>query len=231
MTSLTWYQRLQDLADNVAKDIALLKDFEDALHYEDDPRRKARYNREIKQLKESAKCYQQEYDNLKQQITNSKQSSEVQNLGVQLYQMNTKLNLILNSQVAISQNLNQMQQTLLARYDATQQLIISSVAQNLNQNQLLLTQTLLDALENNQLSETEIQQILVILATRIPALPSGQIEVADIIKNPELDAKHRLKIALPIIPFILDYEGELELGTGFNIKTVLTWVKSKLGIY
>ena len=26
--------------------------------------------------------------------------------------------------------------------------------------------------------------------------------------------RHRLKVAMPIIPFILDYEGELELGTG-----------------
>lgn len=228
MTSQAWYQRLQDLADNVAKDIALLKDFEDALHYEDDPRRKARYRREIEQLSESAKRYQQEYENLKQQITKNEQSSAVQNLAVQLQQMNTKLNLVLKSQVAISQNLNQMQQTLLARYDATQQIIIASVAQKLDQNQLLLTQTLLDALETNQLPEAEMQQMLAILEERISVLPASQLEVAEMIKNPELDTKHRLKFALPIIPLFLEYEGELELGTGFEIKTVWTWVKSKL---
>jgi len=33
-----------------------------------------------------------------------------------------------------------------------------------------------------------------------------------------MDFKHRLKVAVPLIPFILDYEGEFELGTGINLK-------------
>jgi hypothetical protein len=29
----------------------------------------------------------------------------------------------------------------------------------------------------------------------------------------QLDARHRLKLALPVIPFLLSYEGEIDLGS------------------
>jgi predicted DNA-binding protein YlxM (UPF0122 family) len=49
--------RLQHLEDNIKQDQDLLKDYEDSLRYEDEPRRKAKYRREIDQLRESANRY------------------------------------------------------------------------------------------------------------------------------------------------------------------------------
>ena len=46
---------------------------------------------------------------------------------------------------------------------------------------------------------------------------------------PEIDAKHALKVSIPIIPFILAYEGELGLGTGIKLKEVWKNLKSKFG--
>jgi hypothetical protein len=39
-------QRLKDLANHVTQDLQLLNEYEVALRYEDEPRRKARYQRE-----------------------------------------------------------------------------------------------------------------------------------------------------------------------------------------
>jgi hypothetical protein len=72
-------------------------------------------------------------------------------------------------------------------------------------------------------------QMLAVLEERIPSLPpSSQAEVAEIIKSPELDAKHKITVTLPIVTFLINYEGELELGTGFNIKSAWEQVITKL---
>jgi hypothetical protein len=47
MTSPGFHQRLNDLADNIVKDGELLKEFEDVLRYETNPRVKAGYRRDI----------------------------------------------------------------------------------------------------------------------------------------------------------------------------------------
>ena len=49
--------RLKDLDDNIKQDFALLKKYEDTSRFEDEPRRKAKYQREIEQLLESANRY------------------------------------------------------------------------------------------------------------------------------------------------------------------------------
>ena len=227
MLSSSFYQRLQDLEDNIAKDQELLKDFEDELRYETHPKIRGRYNRDIEQLRKSVSNYRQEYNELKQELT-GQFSAQMQEMGKQLQQMDVKLNILLNSQVAIYENLDQMRQDLLLRYDATEQATIKAVTQQLNQNQLVLTQNLLNALEANQVSEQQMQQMLAVLEERVPALPPSQATVAEIIKDPELDAKHKLKVTLPLVPFLVDYEGELELGSGFNIKSAWEQLLTKL---
>lgn len=230
MTSPWINQRLNDLENNIQRDLELLKDFEEELSYEKNPRIKAGYRKDIERQQESVAKYQQEYDDLKEQLKNNQESStQVKNIGDQLEQMDSKLNLLLSSQVTIYENLNQMQQNLLARYDESEKIIVAEIAQKLNDNQVKLSQNLLEALETNQILEPDIEEMVAILEQRILALPPSQQEsINEIIKNPELDAKHRLKVAIPIIPFILEYEGELELGTGFDLKSSWESIKNKL---
>ena len=52
--------RLIDLDDHIKKDLELLKQYEDLLRYEDDPRRSSKYQNEIGKLKASADRYGQE---------------------------------------------------------------------------------------------------------------------------------------------------------------------------
>ncbi|MBD2682545.1 MULTISPECIES: hypothetical protein [Nostoc] len=227
MLSPGFHQRLQDLEDHIAQEQELLREFEEVLRYEPNPRIKAGYRRDIERQQESVAGYRQEYNELQHELT-GQSSARMQEMGNQLQQMDAKLNILLSSQVAIYENLDQMRQDLLLRYDANEQATIEAVAKQLNQNQLVLTQNLLDALEANQVSEQQMQQMLAVLEERVSALPPSQAAVAEIIKAPELDAKHKLKVTLPLVPFLVDYEGELELGSGFNIKTAWEQLLTKL---
>ena len=102
--------------------------------------------------------------------------------------------------------------------------------EQLNQTQLAFTENMLNAVAANQVSESEMLEMLAVLESRIPSLPANsQAEIAEIIKSPELDARHKITVTLPIVPFLINYEGELELGTGFNIKSAWEFVIEKLG--
>lgn len=220
-------RRLKDLEDNIKQDLALLKKYEEALRYEDDPRRQVKYNREIEQLRESANRYQQEYDQLDQQIT-GESTVQMDSVAIQLEQMNDRLDQLYVGQKAIYGNINHLRQGLLARYSASEKNIISAITERLDESQVTTISALLDAIEANKVSDAEMQKILpsiqeglIILQQRGVTLPVSQEEIVGVINEPQMDFKHRLKVAVPIIPFILDYEGELELGTGINLKKAL----------
>src|SRR4028119_1901010 len=98
-------RRLKDLEDNIKQDSALLKDYEDELRGEDDPRRKSKYNRAIEQLRESVNRHQQEYDQLDQQIT-GEPTVRMQSVATELQQVNNRLDRLSAGQKAIYANIN-----------------------------------------------------------------------------------------------------------------------------
>jgi len=93
---------------------------------------------------------------------------------------------------------------------------------------LINIQAFLEAVETDQASEEDIQLMLTETRSFLEklqeqnlALPAGKEAISEMINSPTIDAKHALKVSIPIIPFILAYEGELGLGTGINLKE--TW--------
>lgn len=225
MLSQIFQQRLTDLLDNITQDQKLLKEFEEALTVEDNPRTLKKYKKEIKRQQESIDNYKQEYTELEQQLTciSTPQiqvvGNQLQIIENQLQQLDTKLNIVLIKQ-----------DSLLSRYQASEQAILRVIIEQLNQTQLALTENMLNAVAANQVSESEMLEMLAVLESRIPSLPaSSQAEIAEIIKSPELDTRHKITVTLPIVPFLINYEGELELGTGFNIKSAWEFVIKKLG--
>lgn len=214
--------RLRDLADHLNQDQELLKELEDALRLETHPIIKTRYRREIEALRESAHRYRQEYSEMSAQLAGPL-TPQVQQIGTQLSQMDQKLDWILGSQSLIYQQLTESQQSLLAHYTAREQQVLEAIVSQLNQPQTALTQRLLAAIDQNELSEADAQQMWAVLEERLPELPPAQAKVAEIVKDPALDAKHKIKVSLPIVPLLVNYEGEFELGAGFNLKAV--WQK------
>jgi hypothetical protein len=225
MLSQIFQQRLTDLLDHITQDQKLLKEFEEALTVEDNPRTLKKYKKEIKRQQESIDNYKQEYTELQQQLIGISTpqiqvvGNQLQIIENQLQQIDAKLNIVLIKQ-----------DSLLIRYEASEQAILRVFIEQLNQTQLAFTENMLNAVAANQVSESEMLQMLAVLESRIPSLPSSsQAEIAEIIKSPELDARHKITVTLPIVPFLINYEGELELGTGFNIKSAWEFVIKKLG--
>ncbi len=221
MVSLTFKLRFQQLEANIARIFTLIDEFEVEMLDEDSPDRRSKYRRRIERLRELNAGYQQEYDELKTQVT-CEVPEQMQDVAAKLQRVNTQINALGN---LVLGSYAELQKTLLARYTATERTVVTAITEQLNQNHLVTVQLVLDALEANYISEAEIQQfvkgiqqILGVLEEKNLTLPPGKDAVTKAINDPVLDAKHKLKVSLPIIPFLLDYEGELELGAGFNLK-------------
>ena len=225
MLSQIFQQRLTDLLDHITQDQKLLKEFEEELAVEDNPRTLKKYKKEIKRQQESIDNYRQEYTELEQQLIGISTpqiqvvGNQLQIIENQLQQIDAKLNIVLIKQ-----------DSLLIRYQVSEQAILRVFIEQLNQTQLAFTENMLNAVAANQVSESEMLEMLAVLESRIPSLPSSsQAEIAEIIKSPELDTRHKITVTLPIVPFLINYEGELELGTGFNIKSAWEFIIKKLG--
>jgi hypothetical protein len=218
-------RRLQDLRDNITQDLKLLKEYEDALRYEDEPRRRARYNREIDQLRQSARRYHEEYTDYTSRSDN-KRPSDLVEIGTKLQQMDSKLDILLTDQETFNQNIVDMKHALLLRYDSGERAVIESITQRLNETQLETVEAVLIALDEGRVEENELTQLLDAVRQEVATLQQqgielhGQKEIASAIKAPELDIKHKIKVTLPIIPLLLAYEGEILLGSGVNLETV-----------
>ena len=64
-------KRSQNLADNLAEDLELLKEFEDELRYETNPRRRGKYRKEIERQQQAIATYKQEYADLQNLLKGS----------------------------------------------------------------------------------------------------------------------------------------------------------------
>ncbi|MBD2134175.1 hypothetical protein H6F47_17480 [Sphaerospermopsis sp. FACHB-1094] len=217
-------KRLQDLHDHLEQDRELLQEFENALRDDDDILRVRRYKKQVRIIKESIVNYTEEYQEIEQQLSETSQpqmqvvKNQLHLIENQIDQIDAKLNIVLFNQ-----------DSLLNRYDAAEQSILKVIIEQLNHTQLVLIEKMLDAIETNQISESEMQHMLVVLEERIPSLSlSSQPAVAEIIQSPQLDAKHKLVVSMPIVPFLINYEGELELGTGFNLQSAWDYIMNKL---
>ena len=232
-------RRIQDLADNIRQDLNLLKAYEDELRYETDPRRLARYRREIERQRESLTRYQQEYDELQKQVT-GEPSAEMEDTANLLPQMDAKLDNVQRRLEDIEDNLKDLRKTLLARFDASEQVIISAIVQQLDQNQLAIVQSILDEIGTHSVPENELQEtlntiqqaLLEIRQTEIglydSQLVSGAKDLSEMVDDPKLDVTHKLKVSVPIIPLILSYETEFELKSRLNLKAAWQRLKARV---
>ena len=221
--------RIQQLADNIRQDLNLLKGYEDELRYETDPRRLARYCREIERQRESLTRYKQEYDELRGQGT-GEPPAEMQDTADMLHQMDAKLDGLLRGQKVIQDDLKDFRKTLLARFDASEQTVITAIVERLDQNQLATVQSILDGMEAHRVPESELQDTLNAVQQSLSEIKQNEAgyydsqlvhdveSLADVVDDPRLDVSHKLKVSLPIIPYIITYETEVGLKSGLNLK-------------
>lgn len=218
--------RLQHLEENTAKVLQLLNEYEAELLDEDDPGKKSKYHRRVERLKKQKVGYEEEFVELRIQLTNHS-PLQAQTISDHFQEINNKIELLLDNQVALSQ-------ALLSHFNPREKALLLPFTQQLDQSKLIEMQAFLEAVDTNQASEEEVQlmltetrQMLRELEERNLVLQSGNEAVIEMINAPTIDAKHALKVSIPIIPFILAYEGELGLGTGIKLKEIWQHWKSK----
>jgi hypothetical protein len=211
---------LQQLEENISRVLQLLNEYEAELLDEDDPGRKSKYRRRVESLKQQKAGYEEEFTDLRVQLTNE-YPLQTQTISSQLQEIDNKIELLLDSQTSLSQ-------ALMLQFSPKEQELLLPFTEKLDEPDLINIQAFLEAVETDQASEEEVQLILSETRTLLKkvqeqnlALPAGKEAVSEIINYPTIDAKHALKVSIPIIPFILAYEGELGLGTGINLKE--TW--------
>ena len=229
--------RLEQLADNIRQDLNLLKAYEDELRYERDPRRLAGYRREIERQRESLTRYQQEYDELQKQVTGEPPAKMVDTADL-LPQMDAKLDNVQRRLEDIEDNLKELRKTLLARFDANEQKIISAIVQRLDQNQLATVQSILDEIETHRVPENELQETFSAIQQTLleiretewydSQLVSEAKRLSKMVDDPKLDVNHKLKVSVPIIPLILSYETEVELKSGLSLKAAWQRLKARV---
>ena len=117
-------------------------------------------------------------------------------------------------------------QTLVTHYGDTDREIVSSIAAMLKPADLTIVKNVLNKIEKNEISDKDISEALVavkhvlkVLSTQGKSLPN-QKAIDDYIDKPNIDAKHKIKITLPIIPLLLSYEGEINLEGAVNLENL-----------
>src|SRR5512133_2216288 len=152
-------RRLRDLEDNICKDLALLKDFEEELLYTTDPRQKARYQREIQGLRESADRYTREYQEL---LPEPAQPfvEERQSVAGQLTALSAQLNRVQEQLDGISSDISGLRKEVLARFDSGEQAVLSAILAKLDENQIQTVNWTLAAIEEDRLLRQEAEQLI-----------------------------------------------------------------------
>jgi hypothetical protein len=158
-----------------------------------------------------------------------------------LRQMDGKLDGLLSGQKAMQDDLDDFRKTLLARFDDSEQTIISTVVQRLDQNQLATVRRILDGIEANRVPESELQETLSAVLQALSEIKQNEAgyydsrlvseaaNLSEVVDDPKLDVNHKLKVSIPIIPLILSYETEVGLKSGLNLKTAWQRLKAWRG--
>ena len=221
--------RLQQLEKNIVKVVQLLGEYEEELNDEDDPLKKSKYCSRVEDLKKKQIEYENELIELQSQSSNE-QAPQFQNIAKQLQGIDNKIDLLLDGQSSLIQ-------TLLFHFNSVEQMLVQPFIQRLGDSDLIQVQASLETIDTKQLNDEEVQiiltetkHLLTELKSHNLSLPVSSKDIDEIINHPTLDTKHSLKLTIPIIPFILTYEGELVTGAGIKLKE--TWQKlNKIKIF
>lgn len=230
--------RLRHLQENIRQDLELLKEYEDVLLLEDEPSRKKKYLLQIERLRSFATRHQEEYHDLQARMA-AGPPGQLADVGNQLREMDTKLDAVLAGQTAIHASLGDLRATFLSRFDRNEQTIIAALLERLDEEQIKTSQAVLDAILAGHISESLLQEALeavqqVFAALRQRELPIPQLSadessrIAKTIAEPTLDTSHKLAISIPLIPFLLSYEGEISMQGFPNLKAAWRHLVTKV---
>jgi hypothetical protein len=120
----------------------------------------------------------------------------------------------------------------LARFDVTEQRILSPILARLDDQEATLLDKILDVLDVATFGADELDRHLTAIDAALAEvnaisatiadrqLVASAQQVAELASPLGLDVKHKLKLTIPIIPVLLSYEGAFELGSKLDLAEV-----------
>lgn len=216
-------QRLADLEKHLISNAELLNDYEKLLETETDPRRLKHIQHEIERQKEAIVGYQTQYDELKGSNTivggSTPENDAIQAVGDQiteLQQQITGMELRLTAQHEQTRSqMSAQQEMILAQIDASRRATVAAVTEKLDQQQLETVELLYDIVDRQQIAQWEaentanmVRHALVELSKQPSAAQWQQLLGA---VDSDAEWQQKLKLTIPIIPMILEYESEVAL--------------------
>lgn len=126
-------------------------------------------------------------------------------------------------------------QSMISQLDADGRSALTNMINHMDQNQLSMVQCILAAIDSNYIPESDMNDILMAVQQSIKEIRNSVknfnwflADVSRILDSPKIDQIHKLKVSIPIIPYILSYEEELALTNGVNIKAFWSGLKAKI---
>ena len=222
-------QRLQDLQRNINREAELLNDYEEQLAYESDPRRLKKIQYEIKRQKETIAGYRQEAAQIQAALPAAaapdddavqKQLGDInQQLAAISQQIDKAETRLADGQKAIREDIRQQQETVLGHIDEQHRQTISVLVNKMDANQLELTELMLDAADQQQIAQWQADQLTLLTQQALLDLKQLRQNQPDAAQwESLLDAlarqtgwEQKLKLTVPLIPGILEFESEMKM--------------------
>lgn len=212
-----WRQRKAQLEQHIKADLQLLADFEDKLRLEENPRSRLRWEREIERQQEALAGYRRELEALERDIETESTPADNQTLLAAI----ADLKQTVTRQHGESQGerrrmearLAAGQQEILAHIERRHRQTIKTVLARLDDNQLELVNMMLREAEKGRIARQEATDLFnqtVRILQILQAQPDGDYwrRLLHAVEEPA-SLEQKLKLTLPIIPAILEYETEL----------------------
>jgi hypothetical protein len=136
---------------------------------------------------------------------------------------------------AMNADLASFRELILSRFDSSERAILSAIFERLDKDSLKIVGTILDAVNNGSISQELTIETLDATKDLIAEIRAMRLEILDpnvaksldawekAMNSPELDIENMIKVTIPIIPFLLTYEGSYKFQTGMKLDS--TWNK------
>lgn len=144
-------------------------------------------------------------------------------------------------QLAIRRDVRAAHNRLMARFAVSERHLVAHIVARLDEQQSAEVEAALAAVETMSSPSAELQAMQQALhetlaeVRRLGDVVDGELarqaaQLAEWAAAPQLEAKHRLLVSIPIVPWLLAYESEVELKSAANLeaawRNLLAWLKS-----
>jgi hypothetical protein len=139
----------------------------------------------------------------------------------------------------IHSDVKSFRQPILDRFDVSEQKILSSVFERLDRDKLEIVEALLDVVERDAVPQDLIAETLRATKDLVSEIRAKQPKIQDpeaaakslnsweeAINSPELAIDNMIKVTIPIIPFLLTYEGSYKFQNGMRLDSAWNKLKS-----